>query len=627
MSKRSTSAQPRVLRAMHCGEIVARAAEELATGLAQMLGGPVACHSDPATAPRELRVQFGHGRHTHAEGKMQLRGDAFAVTRAGANDEAVVLRGGSARALLHGASDLLERLGARFAVGAPPSFERIDAGRLGAIKPYVVEPAFRRRALVSDIMTWNYNFADRFALHLSHDREFIPWMARRGMNAFSYIRHQHDTRYRIDELAAAQVGHGIEPEYGGHVLQILLPRDEFARHPEYFPADGRGARIERGNLCVSNPDAMRIVAEGAVACVAEHPENRLLHIWGADVWEGAWCRCGACAGLSPQLQYMRVVNEIAGALARRCAAPPPVAYLAYHDTIDPDPALRPRENVHFEWAPRERCYRHAIDDAQCEVNPRYLESLRRYLELFDGRGHVFEYYADAILFGGIAVATPAVIMRDLRAYRRLGVDSVACLTFGAYSVLACPVNLEAFVRASRAPEESADAAREYAAEGRHRECAAAMREGYKAIERASELVLDYADVMRPQGAVARAARKRIELTEAARDVGQAIEAVERAAEAAQARLARAEAELWKYSREALNGIAAYFGAMEGHGSERARRGAEAIGKIADAVSHVRAIDAELKGTWGAYDLEWIREIWLDALRRALDGQAPAGEAR
>ena len=52
-------------------------------------------------------------------------------------------------------------------------------------------------------MTWNYTVAERFELHLRHDREFIPWMARRGINSFSYIRHAHDTRLRIDELVPA----------------------------------------------------------------------------------------------------------------------------------------------------------------------------------------------------------------------------------------------------------------------------------------------------------------------------------------------------------------------------------------------------------------------------------------
>src|SRR5271155_3623378 len=70
---------------------------------------------------------------------------------------------------------------------------RIDADRLAALEPWRVTPAFKRRAFISDIMTWDYNFPDRLELHLRHDREFISWMARRGLKTFSYIRPPHDT--------------------------------------------------------------------------------------------------------------------------------------------------------------------------------------------------------------------------------------------------------------------------------------------------------------------------------------------------------------------------------------------------------------------------------------------------
>ena len=92
------------------------------------------------------------------------------------------------------------------------------------------------------------------------------------------------------------------------------------------------------------------------------------------------------------------------------------------------------------------------------MNPRYLESLKRYIDLFDGRGHVFEYYADAILFGGMGFATPSIIVRDLNAYHRMGLRSISCLTFGAFSVLAYPVNLETFARATRSLDIDPDAA-------------------------------------------------------------------------------------------------------------------------------------------------------------------------
>ena len=98
-------------------------------------------------------------------------------------------------------------------------------------------------------------------------------------------------------------------EYGGHVLQILMPREKFQSHPEYFPMAKDGSRMAGGNLCVSNPDAVRLVCEGALNYVREYPENELLHIWGADVSDGAWCKCPECKKLSPQMQYIDVYKR------------------------------------------------------------------------------------------------------------------------------------------------------------------------------------------------------------------------------------------------------------------------------------------------------------------------------
>jgi Domain of unknown function (DUF4838) len=493
-------------------------------------------------------------------------------------------------------------------------------------------PAFTRRAFVSDIMTWQYEAADRFALHMEHDREFIPWMAARGINAFSYIRHERDSRLKIDELLPLLNQNGIVSEYGGHVLQRLMPRDRFATNPNFFPIGADGKRDPRGNLCASSQDAIALVRDGALQYMRENPECALLHIWGADVWDGAWCRCTGCSQLSPQRQYMAVVNAIATAFAEGLGDTTPVAYLAYHDTIEPAEGLDPLPNVSFEWAPRERCYSHAIDDPACLVNPRYLESLKRYIEIFEGRGHVFEYYADAILFGGLGVATPAIIVRDLRAYRALGIASISCLTFGAYSVLAYPVNLEVFARATHSLDFDPEVALADVAARRHPRCAPEMSAAYRAIARASALILDGGgDVMRPPlpaPAVAGAGATHPPLAAGAgqgyrvRDLRRARDILDEACAAAdhvlgnaRDQLIVAERALWQYGREVVDGIANYIEAAALSGDDRRRCGSQAIDRIGDAVTHVRGIDLPLKGTWGAYDIEWVRNIWMTALRR------------
>jgi hypothetical protein len=621
VSKAADQINPTIVLGAAGGEIVTTAADELATGLSTMLARPVASRVDPALDARTLRIDFGGAQAGTSSAKPD--GDSFAVTR---TDTGIAIHAGSDRALIHAAADLMERLGAKFPLGAPPIYPRLDIGALESIASFSVTPAFRRRAFVSDIMTWNYQFADRLALHLEHDREFIAWMARRGANAFSFIRHAHDTQLKIDELSPLFKLRGIDAEYGGHVLQILMPREEFDRHPEYFPADEKGARSPLGNLCVSSAQAIEVVRDGAVRYARNYPENSLLHIWGADVRRGAWCRCGECRELPPQLQYMRLVNSIAQALEADDAAPP-VAYLAYHDTIEPHPGLEPRANVWFEWAPRERCYRHEIDSSECEINRRYLDALKRYIDLFDGRGHIFEYYADAILFGGLSFATPGVIAADLKCYRALGIESISCLTFGAYSALAYPVNLEAFVRGARDTSFAPyDALGEKAA-GRHPRSAPEMTEAYQAIARASRLVLDYGDVVLPlKNVIANRPDKRAELTRASEILSEAIAAADSIASSARTPLVDAERDLWRYSSEVLGALSNYLGALASSGAERVRMGEAAVTRISRAMEHIDQIDPRLKGTWGAYDLTWMRDMWFNALRRALDEKKPEGSS-
>jgi hypothetical protein len=362
-----------------------------------------------------------------------------------------------------------------------------------------------------------------------------------------------------------------------------------------------------------------VVKAGAIRYVRDNAEAELLHIWGADVCDGAWCRCGECSAMSPQLQYMKVVNAIAEALGSEPSVGPQVAYLTYHDTLEPDASLTPLPNVSFEWAPRERCYSHAIDDAACAINPRYLDSLKRYIDLFDGRGHVFEYYADAILFGGLAVATPGVIAQDLRAYRGLGITSASCLTFGAHSVMAYPVNLEAFARGTRSPDFEPDRVLADTAAQLHPACSSRMAGAYRAIARASLLILNGGgDVIRPWLVPRPLQDRRDELRSAQALIGRALEAADYVIASTHGALAAGEREVWHYGREVVSGIAEYIAAGKGEGTARRRRGEAAIERIAQAIDRLRVSAPSAGNTWGSWDLEWIREIWLAALRRRFD---------
>jgi hypothetical protein len=578
------------------------AVAELASGLNAMLGmkgGVAVVDGDPAFhaagGGTEIAITLSVPPPAVQRSSAAMAADdRCAIGRRGGE---IVLEASSSRGILHAVYHLLERLGAQFPLDGPTRFPRIERERLAGIEPSRFEPAFARRAFASDIMTWNYTEQERLRFHLEHDRRFIPWIARHGVNASFFISHAIDSRIRIEELNPYLAERGIAPEYGGHVLQLLLPRARFENDPEYFSIDADGQRTRRGNLCVSNRAALNLVRANALKYVTDYPENELLHIWGADVHGGAWCRCGECSRLSPQLQYMKVVNLVAEAIG--AANGPPVAYLAYHDTLEPDPGLDPMRNVWFEWAPRERCYSHSIDDPSCETNPRYWNSLKRYVDLFEGRGHIFEYYADAILFSGLGFATPAIISRDLRSYHALGLRSISCLTFGTFSVLAYPVNLIAFVRGTR--DLGFDPGRTLldAAAERHPRCASEMAQAYRAIEKASAMVLTYGEVIRPKLRGEARERKRSELVAATGLIRTAIEVAANVLESGESPMVAAERELWEYGLETLSGIAEYLGGDS-----------TAVKQIEKALEHIRAIEPALKGNWGTYDLERFHQVWL-----------------
>src|SRR5207247_9545328 len=99
---------------------------------------------------------------------------------------------------------------------------------------------------------------------------------------------------------------------------------------------------------------------------------------------------------------------------------------AHHGALEAPRAVRPAPRAWAELAPRERCYAHALDDATCATNAAYRRALEAHLTLFAGRVHVFEYYGDAILFGGCAVPLAGVMQRDLGRYARAGLRGGCC---------------------------------------------------------------------------------------------------------------------------------------------------------------------------------------------------------
>jgi Domain of unknown function (DUF4838) len=502
------------------------------------------------------------------------------------------IRGGSARAALHGVYALLEQLGCRWSLHGR-SEEVVPQGvDFQRIRRQQVSPRFDVRGYSADIMTWHYGDRAQLAEHLAADYEFIDWMGKSGGNAFLLIRHPFDSQLTIRELLPEFGCRGIDVEYGGHVIPLLLPRDLFSERPELFPATTDGKRSEFGNLCTANPEAVRVASDNAVRYVREYPELRTLHIWGADLWGGGWCHCRDCLGASPQDQSLRLCNAVARALGEQ-GIPRPVCYLAYHDTLAPDLKERPAPNVFVEFAPRERCYGHPINDRSCTTNGRYRAALERHLDLFGGRVRIFEYYADAILFCGCAVPLAEVIAADLDYYHGLGIREITNLQFGSFSLWAYPLNFLVYAAATRAEGcRIAPLREDYARRfGRGTKMMAAT---FAELEAVMATVVTYADIRRPP--------KRLEAIENLRPrVDRAIDRLGDLSARLEPMVMDGAVNAWKallsYNRAVLSGVRHELDGSSGQPQYEA------------ALEIMRRIERRFTGLWGAVNLPVIHAYY------------------
>jgi len=143
---------------------------------------------------------------------------------------------------------------------------------------------------------------------------------------------------------------GGKIDYRGfvHTFRSLVPPSEyFAQHPEYFSEIG-GARVaERAQLCLTNPDVLRIATETVKRWIEESPDASIISVSQNDCRN--YCTCAKCTALaeaegSQSGPLLHFVNGIAAAIAQEH---PDIIIdtLAYQYTRKPPKHVKPLPNV------------------------------------------------------------------------------------------------------------------------------------------------------------------------------------------------------------------------------------------------------------------------------------------
>lgn len=345
--------------------------------------------------------------------KPDLRGLRHDGYRIRVFQDGVLLCAREAKGLLNAVYDLAERIGFLFLLPGEAWEWPPEKLRTLPIRDERINPRFPHRGV--------------FWQPLENCRDFgmddwLRFYAKLRFNALAVDGNPDPERIR--EL-------GLRLERGGHGLSDLLPRGLFEKRPELFrmfqPEDFKGKRVADSNFCPTHPDARRLVKESFTRRLAEIGPVHALHAWADDLPGGGWCLCPSCRSLSPADQAQLAMRTLCEAV-REAGSKVRIPVIAYHDTMFPGATIRPPKESFYLFAPRERCYGHALDDDACPLNRNYLKALRQWSALYAGRGdaHTFEYYFDQILFRGLYPFLPEVMLRDLATYERHGIE--CCLS-------------------------------------------------------------------------------------------------------------------------------------------------------------------------------------------------------
>jgi len=396
------------------------AASELASYLGRISGARFPMRSG-AGASHALVVRRA------AAGDPGLTGDSYAIRTRG---DSLILVGGSDRAVLFAAYDLLERLGCawlapalRFYHGA---HEVVPRRRLLVYEPagdVVERPAIATRIL---------DVGQAASYDTTSLRQVIAWLPKRRFNTVRFpADHGGNGRVKWDNWRAVVTPEltrrGLSIEVGGHGYQNYLNARMdggavFTAHPEWFGRDStcRPSRATNVVFNSANADATRFLLDNVVRYLGARPEISVFDFWPPD---GArWADCAAEATLgTPQERQVMLANALAASL-RRVRSTARLEIIAYADALYPPREHRLDPDVIVDFCPIDQNFDSPIDGDV--PNVRYAAALLEWRRAHPGQLGAYTYYRK-YAWRSLPVLIPHNMQRDMRWYARVPVQRIS----------------------------------------------------------------------------------------------------------------------------------------------------------------------------------------------------------
>ena len=210
--------------------------------------------------------------------------------------------------------------------------------------------------------------------------------------------------HRAPEFAVRNKFNGFSvkafhPKWGGiikyrgfvHTFNSLVPPEKYGKeHPEYF-SEINGVRVtQRSQLCLTNPEVLRIATEQVREWMRTTPDATIFSVSQND-WRN-YCTCKACTAIAEREgSQIGPILEFVNAIARAVRAEFPdkiVDTLAYHYSRKPPKYLKPESNVAIRLCSIECCFAHPLET--CEFNKSFVEDIIGWSKICN-RLHIWDY--------------------------------------------------------------------------------------------------------------------------------------------------------------------------------------------------------------------------------------------
>ncbi len=252
------------------------------------------------------------------------------------------------------------------------------------------------------------------------------WVLRNRMQLLLYPaggsrRHIEEFRKRV-----------AEERGGGHVLHRMVPDELFEDHPEYFglyEGERRRQKGHGGQPCTTHSEVVNLAVNFMLDWFRDNPEG-IFTLNNNDNWD--FCECENCVALDPpeereksfvSTRFFTFKNEVAGRVwevypdAR-------INTLAYQRFRQPPTGVVPDARLLVTLCDHGRCYRHSLDDPNCEPNEWFRGMFAGWAK-FDNQRGIFPYYNMMgrwfIPEGGIvSVPIERMVANDMRYMHGLG---------------------------------------------------------------------------------------------------------------------------------------------------------------------------------------------------------------